>query len=95
VLFVFHEAFMAYSNNGTITNGTTAQDALAAGHQFGSIAFTNESDTAIRVRVGAVATSTTGCNVPAGAEKLFSRLMGQRVSLYCATTGKAFSFREA
>lgn len=86
---------MAYSNNGTITSSGAAQDILSAGHAFMNIVVTNESDTACRIRVDGTASSNTGDNVPAGAEKIFSNLLGRRVSVFGATTGKAFSFREA
>lgn len=85
---------MAYSNNGTCTTGATAQDILAEGHKFRSIVFVNESDTAMRIAVGATAAAAVGDLVAAGTSQIFKSLHGRKVSMLCATTGKAFSFRE-
>jgi hypothetical protein len=86
---------MAYSNYGTCTLGGTAQDILAEGHQFMSIVFNNESDTAMRIRVDGTATSITGEIVYPNSSATFNNLAGRRMSMLCATTAKIFSYREA
>lgn len=86
---------MSYSNNASISSGGTAQDVVAEGHNFLAITIENDSDTAARVRVDATASSSTGDNLPAGTSQTFYNLCGRRLSIFGATTGKAFSWREA
>lgn len=85
---------MAYTNNSSIASGTVAQDILAAGHNFLAIRILNDSDTAMRVAVDAVCTSSTGENIAAGAAATFRNLCGRRVNTYGATTGKTFAWHE-
>lgn len=85
---------MAYSNNGTVTSGGTAQDILADGHAVFAVIIENESDTDFRARVGATATTSAGDLVKAGTSQEFRNLLGRRISIFGATTGKAWSFRE-
>lgn len=85
---------MAYSNSGSVTSGGTGQDILAAGHNFLAVKILNDSDTAMRVVVDAVATSSTGENIAAGASATFRNLLGRRVSVFGATTGKTFAWHE-
>lgn len=85
---------MAYTTNGTITSGGAAQTILASGHSTMGIEFNNESDTAMRIAVGVTASSSVGDNIPAATRVMFRSLTGQSVSLFCVTTGKAYSFHE-
>lgn len=86
---------MSYGTSGTVTEGGTAQDITTEGHGFFGVIFQNESDTEMRVSVDETATDETGTVVAAGASAYFGNLIGRRMSLFCATTGKAFSFRQA
>lgn len=87
---------MGYHTNGSITAGGTAQNAIAEGHAFNSVVFQNVSDEDMTVAVGATAAAgTTGEVVYARTSATFTNLVGKRLSVVSATTGKKFVIREA
>lgn len=84
----------AYIVNGTIAAGSTAQDAIDAGHNYISIVI-QAIAADLRVNVGANASGTAGETVFADTSSTFTALSGQRVSVWSATNGMAFSIRLA
>lgn len=75
--------------SGTITTGGAAQNALAANLQRHEWTFVNNSDTLMMVRVGGTASATAGIPVYPG--DVVSGQENNAISVYCATTGKAFT----
>lgn len=83
-----------YIVNDTIDAGSTAQDALAEGHNYISIVI-QAIAADLRVNVGANASATAGETVFADTSSTFTALTGQRVSVWSTTNGMAFSIRLA
>ena len=84
----------AYIVNGTIAAGSTAQNAIAEGHNYISIVI-QAIAADLRVMVGADASATIGETVFADTSSTFTALSGQRVSVWSTTNGMAFSIRLA
>lgn len=81
------------NKGGAITLGGTAQDVAAANTIRRGLHIQNTSDTEMRVtETNADATATTGFKLLAG-ERLEIQT-NQRVSIFCATTGKTFAATE-
>lgn len=79
--------------SGTIATGGTAQNVAAANTARRGPDFQNTSDTEMRVTEnGTAATATTGFQVLAGGA--FRARTNRAISVFCATTGKAFAATE-
>lgn len=83
-----------YIVNGTIAAGSTAQDAVAAGHNYISVVI-QAIAADLRVNVGADASGTAGETVFADTSSTFTMLNGQRISVWSTTNGMAYSIRTA
>lgn len=79
----------ATDRSGTITLGGTAQDALAVNKSRYEWTLINNSDTLMMVSAGATASATAGA--PAYPGDVVSGKETNAISVYCATTGKAFT----
>lgn len=75
--------------SGTITSGGTAQNAMAANTSRRFWALANNSDTVMMVRVGGTASATAGVKV--NIDDLVYGAEIDAISVFCATTGKAFT----
>lgn len=80
---------LATDGSGTITLGGTAQNALAANTSRREWTFINSSDTPMMLRIGATASATAGFSLSPG--DMASGQETNAISVYCATTGKAFT----
>ena len=83
------------NRSGTITAGGTAQVLAPANLSRAGFWFQNVSDTDMWINeLGNAAASQPSIKVPAGAMYEFPVVPGTALSVFCATTGKAFSARE-
>ncbi len=82
-------------SNGSIAAGGTVQDVCAANAGRNYFEFQNTSDTVMRIQFGTTdASASSGFSVAAGAtwRSTSNFCPNGRVSVFCATTGKTYSF---
>ncbi len=79
----------ATDRSGAITLGGTAQDAIALNAERREWTFINSSDTPMMLRFGATASATAGFSLSPG--DMAAGKETNALSVYCATTGKAFT----
>ena len=83
-----------YIVNGTITDASTAQDAVAAGNNYISVVIQAIGGD-LRVNVGADASATAGETVYKDTSSTFTALSGQRISVWSTTDAMTYSIRTA
>lgn len=83
-----------YIVNGTIQDASTAQDAIAAGHNYIAVVI-QATGGELRVNVGANASGTAGETVFNNTSSTFSALNGQRISVWSTTDAMTYSVRLA
>ena len=81
-----------YIINGTIADASTAQDAVAAGNDYGACVIQAIGGD-LRVNVGADASGTAGETVYSGTSSTFTALNGQRISVWSTTDAMTYSIR--
>lgn len=87
--FVTEAGTLATDRSGTITLGGTAQNAIAANTSRVEWTIVNNSDTLMMVRIAGTASATAG--IPANPGDVIVGKETNAVSVFCATTGKAFT----
>jgi uncharacterized protein (DUF2345 family) len=81
------------NRSGSITTGGTAQDVAAANTSRIGMTFQNTSDTVMSLtESGVTATATNGYSIAAG--QAINISTSNRISVFCATTGKTFAATE-
>lgn len=83
------------NRSGTITAGGTAQVLAVANLNRKGLWIQNVSDTDMWIsELGTAAANQPSIKIPAGAMYEFPVAVATDISIFCATTGKAFSARE-
>lgn len=83
-----------YIINGTIADASTAQDAVADGHNYLAVVIQAIGGD-LRVNVGVDASGTVGETVFQNTTSTFSALNGQRISVWSTTDAMTYSVRLA
>lgn len=79
----------ATDRSGTITTGGVAQNAMAANTARKLWSLSNNSDTPMNVHPAGTASATAG--IPVSPGQTVTGTVTNAISVFCATTGKAFT----